>query len=94
MPEDLFISHIAGMDTFAIGWKLAHKIVQDKVLDEATAHRYSSYTEGIGKGIVSGSENFKTLEEYIIDRKEIANVSGEQERLEALINQYILNYAS
>lgn len=91
-PEDLFISHIAGMDAFAAGWKLAHKIVQDKVLDEAIARRYSTYTEGIGKGIVSGSENFKTLEQYIIDRKDIANVSGEQEKLEALINQYILNY--
>ncbi len=93
-PEDLFISHIAGMDTFAAGWKLAHKIVQDKVLDEAIARRYSSYTEGIGKGIVSGSESFKTLEKYIIDKKEIVNVSGEQERLEALINQYILNHAN
>jgi len=93
-PEDLFISHIAGMDTFAAGWKLAHKMIQDKVLDEAVARRYSSYNEGIGKGIVSGDENFKTLEKYIIDKKEITNASGEQEELEALINQYILNYAN
>jgi xylose isomerase len=31
--EDLFHAHIAGMDAFAIGLKVANKLIEDKVLD-------------------------------------------------------------
>ncbi|MFS8514434.1 MAG: xylose isomerase, partial [Planifilum fulgidum] len=33
-PEDLFIAHIAGMDTFAVGLKVAHRLLKDGVLDQ------------------------------------------------------------
>ena len=89
---DLFKAHIAGMDTFAAGWKIAHKIIEDGLIDKIVSDRYASYQYGIGKEIISGKASFKTLEEYIIDKSGISNDSGMQEHLESLINQYLLNY--
>lgn len=88
--EDLFIGHIAGMDAFAKGFKIAYKLIKDGVFEDFIEQRYSSYKEGIGLDIVSNKANFKTLEEYIIDKKDINNRSGRQELLEAILNQYML----
>jgi xylose isomerase len=89
-PEDLFHAHIAGMDSFAVGLRVAHRLIEDKVLDDFIAKRYSSYTEGIGKEIVEGKADFHTLEKYALQLGEIKNTSGRQEYLKAVINQYLL----
>src|SRR5699024_11217534 len=60
-PEDLFRAHIAGMDSFAVGLKVAQKLLDDKVLENVIEERYSSFTEGIGKDIVSGKADFHQL---------------------------------
>jgi len=88
--EDLFHAHIAGMDTFAIGTKVANKLIQDKVLDSFIEERYSSYTQGVGLEIVEGKTNLRKLEEYALQLTEIKNASGRQERLKATVNQYII----
>ncbi|MEZ0536423.1 xylose isomerase [Caldicellulosiruptoraceae bacterium PP1] len=87
--EDLFIAHIAGMDAFAKGFKIAHKLVKDGVLDKFIEERYASYKEGIGLDIVSGKADFKKLEEYALNLGKITNKSGKQELLEAILNQYM-----
>ncbi|MCM3117640.1 xylose isomerase [Neobacillus sp. MER 74] len=92
--EDLFHAHIAGMDAFAIGLKVANKLIEDKVLDSFIEERYSSYTNGIGLDIVEGKTNFRELEAYALQLTEIKNISGRTERLKALINQYLLETLS
>ena len=89
-PIDLFYGHIAGMDAFAKGLKIAHKLLEDGVIEEFVQKRYASYSEGIGKDIVEGKVGFKELEAYALNNKEIKNVSGRQELLESIINQYVL----
>ncbi len=90
-PEDLFLAHIAGMDSLAAGLKIAARLWEDQVLEDNLKDRYKSYTKGIGKEIVQGKVGFKELEKYVFDKKEIdENESGRQEYLEAIINQYIL----
>jgi len=89
-PEDLFYSHIAGIDTFAKGFRIASKIVNDGKLDKFIADRYSSYTTGIGKEIADGKVGFKELEIYAMGHDQIVNKSGRQELLEAMLNKYIL----
>lgn len=86
--DDLFLGHIAGMDTFAKGFKIASKIAADGKFDSFVADRYSSYTTGIGKDIVEGKVGFKELEKYSLTST-IKNKSGRQEMLESLLNQYI-----
>lgn len=88
--DDLFKAHIAGMDSFAVGLKVAHQLIEDKVLNHFIEDRYRSYTEGIGKEIMEERANFKTLEQYALDLPEIKNESGRVEELRAIINQYIL----
>jgi xylose isomerase len=89
-PIDLFHAHIAGMDTFAKGLKIAHKIIEDGKMDKFVEERYASYTTGIGKEIVSGKVGFKELEKYAMEHDQIKNVSGRQEMLESMLNKFIL----
>ncbi|QAA33084.1 xylose isomerase [Clostridium manihotivorum] len=88
-PEDLFLSYIAGMDTFAKGLKVAHKLLEDGVLENKIKERYSSFDKGIGKQIVEGQVGFKDLEKYALENSIITNKSGRQEMLESIVNQYI-----
>ncbi|VBB09077.1 xylose isomerase [Lucifera butyrica] len=89
-PEDLFYAHIAGMDSFAKGLKVAAKLVEDGVFEAVIAQRYRSFREGIGVDIVEGRANFHTLENYALRQSVITNESGRQETLKAILNQYLL----
>jgi xylose isomerase len=89
-PVDLFYAHIGGMDTFARGLKIAAAIRADGRLAEFIQQRYSSYDSGIGARIEQGKASFKELEAYLLKRGNITpNVSGRQEFLENLINEFI-----
>lgn len=91
-PDDLFLAHIAGMDSFAKGLKVAAKLIEDQVFEKIIAERYQSFRKGIGLEIVSGKANFHTLETYALQNHEIKNQSGRQEQIKALLNQYLLGY--
>ncbi|CAK8584204.1 xylose isomerase [Priestia megaterium] len=88
--DDLLYAHVAGMDAFARGLKVAHKLVEDRVFENVINERYSSFKEGIGLEIVEGKANFHILEQYAFKNPNIVNKSGRQERLKAILNQYIL----
>ena len=92
--EDLFHAHIAGMDSFAIGLKVAQKLIDDKVLEGFIEERYDSYNHGIGKEIIEGNTDFRKLEDYALQLGDIQNTSGRTERLRATINQYLLSVSS
>ena len=91
-PIDLFYGHIAGMDAFAQGFKIAYRIIEDGVFDKFVSERYASFTKGIGKDIVDGKVGFKELEAYVLEHGEPEITSGRQELLEAILNQYVLGY--
>lgn len=88
-PEDLFYAHIAGMDTFAKGLKVAAKMKEDKFLDNLIDERYASFKSGIGADIVSGKANFKTLEAYALQNSDIRNKSNHLELVKARLNEYL-----
>ena len=89
-PIDLFYAHIGGMDAFARGLKIAAAIRKDGRLDQFVKDRYASWDAGIGAKIESGKANMKELEAYILKKGEVTpNVSGRQEFLENLINEFI-----
>ena len=89
--EDVFLSYIAGMDTFAHGLKVAAALLEDSVLEDFKAKRYASYQEGIGKDILEGNVGFKELEAFALENGVTKNISGRQEMLESILNQYIVN---
>jgi xylose isomerase len=89
-PIDLFYAHIAGMDAFARGLKVAAAIRQDGRLAEFVKQRYSSWDSGVGAQIEAGKSNLTELEAYMLQKGDIApNTSGRQEFLENLINEFI-----
>jgi len=89
-PVDLFYAHIGGMDAFARGLKIAAAIRKDGRLAEFVKQRYASWDSDIGAKIESGKANFTELEAYMLKKGEAApNVSGRQEFLENLINEFI-----
>ncbi len=89
-PIDLFYAHIAGMDTFARGLKAAAAIRKDGRLDEFIKQRYQSWNTGIGAKIEKGEVKFKELEAYMLKKGDAApNISGRQEHLEHILNEFI-----
>ncbi|MGE6629781.1 xylose isomerase [Bacillus sp. NPDC077027] len=88
--EDILYAHIAGMDAFAKGLRVAHRLIEDRVFEDVIKHRYRSFSEGIGRDISEGKANFHTLEEYALKHPLIRNESGREEHLKARFNQYLL----
>ena len=79
------------MDAFAVGLKAAYKMIEDGVMDGFVDEHYASYSAGIGKDIVDGKAGLKELEAYVLGIRDVVNVSGRQELLETLLNEYILS---
>ena len=89
-PTDLFYAHIGGMDAFAKGLLIAHKIIENKALSNFIEERYSSFNSGIGEKIMSGKAGLEDLEKHIIKEGMPVLKSGKQEMLENILNSYIL----
>jgi xylose isomerase len=87
--EDLFLAHIAGMDSFAWGLKAAAKLIENRVLDSVVEDRYSSFKSGIGADIVSGKATLASLEQYALQNNPIVNKSGRQERIKLMLSEII-----
>jgi len=86
--EDLFIAHIGGMDSFALGLEIAQKIIDDGLFDDFITARYSSFDSGEGKRFAERKMSFAELAEYGKKAK-IEKRSGKQEYLNNLLNSYL-----
>ncbi|MBQ9747493.1 MAG: xylose isomerase [Clostridia bacterium] len=85
--EDIFLAYIAGMDAFALGLRIADKMIRDGRIDKFVEDRYASYNSGIGKKIVDGTATMAELEAYALEMGDVTtNVSGRQEYLESVMN--------
>jgi xylose isomerase len=85
--EDIFLAFIAGMDAFALGLRIADKMITDGRIDKFVADRYASYESGIGKKIVDGTATMEELEKYALAMGDVTtNTSGRQEYLESIMN--------
>lgn len=89
--EDLYLAYILGMDSMALGLRIADKIIEDGRLDEFVKNRYLSYQIGIGKEIVSGKATLESLSEYAVKNSEPIVQSGKQEYLESVVNNILMN---
>jgi xylose isomerase len=85
--EDIFLAYIAGMDAFALGLRIADKMIRDGRIDKFVDDRYASYKTGIGKKIVDGTATMAELEAYALEMGDVTtNISGKQEYLESVMN--------
>ena len=92
--EDLFRSHIAGMDAYAAGLLVADKMNQDGFIQNLQAERYSSYDSGIGKDIDEATSPWPTSK-LQLDKPQseliAATKSDHLESVKATINNYIID---
>lgn len=87
--EDIFYSYIAGMDTFALGLKMAQKIIDDGRIDNFVNERYASWNNELGQKIVKGQISIAELEKYALGMGDVKVGSGRQEYLEAVLNSML-----
>ncbi len=88
-PEDIFIAHISGMDTFARALIIADKILSESDFLKLRKNRYSSFENGIGKDFESGKLTLDDLRKYAEKNGEPKQISGKQELYESIINHMI-----
>ncbi|TCM93118.1 xylose isomerase [Paenibacillus sp. BK033] len=89
--QDLFLAHIAGMDSFAWGLKAAAKLIEEKIFDQIVEDRYSSFKSGIGAEVVAGKASLASLEAYALQNNPIVNKSGKQERMRLMLSEVIFS---
>ncbi|KAM3220694.1 xylose isomerase [Capsicum annuum] len=82
--DDLFIAHIAGMDTLARGLRNAAKLIEDGSLNDLVKKRYSSFDTEFGAAIEAGKADFELLEKKALEWGEPKVPSGKQELAEMI----------
>lgn len=92
-PDDIFLSYIAGMDAFALGLRIAYKMIEDGRIDKFVEDRYASWTTGIGADIIAGKATIQDLEKYALEKGEVVSSlsSGRQEYLETVLNDIMFS---
>lgn len=87
--DDIFIAHIAAMDTFARALLVADKILSESDFLKLRKQRYESFDSGKGKEFEEGKLKIEDLRTIARSQGEPKTTSGKQEMYEQLINQYI-----
>ena len=87
--EDLFLAHIAGMDTFAKALKAAAKLKEERFFEKIKEERYASYKTGIGSEIISNKANLESLTAYALKHDQIENKSSHIEHIKSKLNDYL-----
>ena len=87
--EDLFIAHIGSMDTIARGLLIADRILSESNYVKLRTARYASYDSGNGAAFERGELGLEALRDLAVKMGEPKQISGKQELIENLINQYI-----
>jgi xylose isomerase len=88
-PEDIFLAHIGGMDTFARALVIAAEILEKSDYKKLRKERYASFDDGQGKDFETGKLTLEDLHKIALGSSEPKQISGKQELYEMLINLYI-----
>jgi xylose isomerase len=89
-PSDLFEAHIGGMDAFAAGLQAAQRLIDDGVLSGFIKARYASFDSGEGGRFERGELTLTDIARLGSSYGSAGVTSGKQERLENILNRYIL----
>lgn len=87
--EDIFHGHIGAMDTFAKGLKIASRILKESDYLKLREERYASFQNENGQAFEQGELGLEQLSNIAEQRGEVNQISGQQERFENMINDYL-----
>ena len=92
-PEDLFYAHMAGMDVYAAGLRVALKMYEDGFLEQIKQERYASFDQGMFADFENGKGSLAQFEAYILNKTNdeiFATVESQHlEAIKATLNNYI-----
>ena len=88
-PDDLFIAHITGMDTFARALVVADDILKNSDYKKKRKQRYSSYDTGDGQKFEKGKLTLEDLCSIAGKNGDTKQISGKQELFEQILTMYI-----
>ncbi len=88
-PDDIFIAHISGMDTFARALIIADNVLNNSDYLKMRKERYSSYDNGAGADFEKGKLSLEDLRKYAEKNGEPKQISGKQELYETIISRMI-----
>jgi xylose isomerase len=87
--SDLFHGHIGGMDVAARGLLIAEKMIADGRHAAFLKDRYAAWESEFGQSVMAGKLSLEQAAERVTQRNaDIPPVSGRQEFLENLLNEY------
>lgn len=86
---DRFYGHIGGMDTFARALLIADDLLQKSPLEKMRQERYATFDSGKGSLFEKGELTLEQLANIGNEIGEPAQVSGQQELYENIVNRYI-----
>lgn len=86
---DRFYGHIGGMDTFARALLIADDLIQKSPLEKMRKTRYASFDGGNGSVFEQGDMTLEQLAKLGNENGEPAQISGQQELYENIVNRYI-----
>ncbi len=88
-PDDLLHAHIGGMDVCACGLLMAARMIEDGKLAAHVEQRYAGWDSAEGRAILNGERSLEDLADRVEQEGlEPSPVSGQQEKLENLVNRY------
>jgi xylose isomerase len=86
---DLFHGHIGGMDVAARGLLIAEKMILDGRHAAFVKERYAGWEAEFGRSVMAGGVSLEQAAARVTQRNsDIAPVSGRQEYLENLLNEF------
>ena len=87
--EDLFYSHIGGMDLLARALENAADLIASEKLSGFVKDRYRGWDSGMGKRMLDGSADLDAMAAYALETNNSpAPVSGRQEHLENIVTYH------
>lgn len=88
--EDLFYGHISAIDNLALAVERAAVLIENDRLEKFKRERYAGWETDFGRKILSGGYSLSNLATDALDRGlNPKHTSGQQERLEGVVNQAI-----
>ena len=88
--DDLFLSHIGAVDALALSLKNAAKMIEKDTIAELKTARYAGWDSEFGRRILDGKMTLEQLAKHAMDSNLAPRaVSGQQEKLENIVNRFI-----
>jgi xylose isomerase len=89
-PDDILHAHAGSMDACARGFLMAAKMIEDGKIKSVVDQRYAKWQDPVNQAMLTGKESLDSIAVRVLSSGlDPQPKSGQQERIENIINSYI-----